>query len=243
MQIKEVAKLVNISVRTLHYYDEIDLLNPKKINSSGYRIYDEDSLKKLQQIMFLKELDFSLKEIKAILDNDKFDYNKAFLNHKSLLVKKRDRLNKLINLLDKYIEGENKMSFKEFDNSEIEKAKKEYEAEVIQRWGNTKAYKQSKEKTSTYTKEHWKIIQKENKEIFDSFARIKEKSPASKEAQELVIKWKEFINKYYYDCDNTMLESLAHLYISDERFKKNIDKHGENTAQFICDSILHFVKN
>jgi DNA-binding transcriptional MerR regulator len=243
MQINEVAKLVNISIRTLHYYDEIDLLKPKKVNSSGYRIYDEDNLKKLQQIMFLREMDFTLKDIKSILDNDEFDYNKAFINHKSLLVKKRDRLNKLINLLDKYIEGDNEMSFKEFDNSEIEKAKKEYEAEVIQRWGNTKAYKQSKEKTSTYTKEHWKIIQKENKDIFDAFAKIKESSPGSKKAQELVIKWKEFINKYYYECDNTMLESLAHLYINDERFKKNIDKHGENTAQFISDAIFYFVKN
>ncbi len=243
MQINEVAKLVNISVRTLHYYDEIDLLKPKKINSSGYRIYDEENLKTLQQIMFLREMDFTLKDIKSILENEGFDYNEAFINHKNLLAKKRDRLNKLIKLLDKYIEGENSMSFKEFDTSEIEKAKKEYEAEVRDRWGSSKAYKQSKEKTSSYSKEHWQIIQNENKEIFNSFASLKEESPASKEAQDLVIRWKEFINKYYYECDNTMLESLAHLYISDERFKNNIDKHGKNTAQFISDAILYFVKN
>lgn len=241
MKINEVAKLVNISVRTLHYYDDINLLKPSKINSSGYRIYDDENLKKLQQILFLRELDFSLKDIKSILNNENFDFQKAFINHKKLLMMKRNRLDNLINLLDKYIEGEDTMSFKEFDTSEIEKAKKDFEEEVKQRWGNSLAYKQSKKRTDSYSKGQWEVISKENKEIFQSFANLRSEKVSCDEVQNLVQKWKDFINKYYYDCSNEMLRSLATLYISDERFKKNIDKYGENTAQFISDAIIYFV--
>ena len=242
MKINEVAKLSNTSVRTLHYYDEIDLLNPKSINSSGYRIYDGENIKKLQQIMFLKEMDFSLKEIKSILNDKNYNEEKAFLNHKDLLIKKRNRLNSLINLVDKYIQGENIMSFKEFDMSEIETTKAEYKKEVKERWGSTKAYKQSKERTSSYSKEQWEKINSENNRIFSSFADIRHLDTSCERAQSLVTEWKEFINKYYYDCNNEILSSLSEMYINDERFKKNIDKFGDNTSIFISKAIKHYCK-
>ena len=117
MKISEVAKLSGITVRTLHYYDEIGLLKPNKITEAGYRVYSNEDLETLQQILFFRELDFQLNEIKEIMMNPNYDKNKALNKHKELLIEKRERLDGLINLIDKTIKGDNNMSFKEFDNS------------------------------------------------------------------------------------------------------------------------------
>jgi len=113
--VKQVSELTGISVRTLHYYDEIGLFKPSKITESGYRMYNDDALEILQQILFFKELDFPLKDIKAIMLNPKYDKNKAFANQRKLIQIKRDRLDGLLSLLDKLIKGEKCMSFEEFD--------------------------------------------------------------------------------------------------------------------------------
>lgn len=238
MKIKEVSKLANISIRTLHYYDEINLLKPNSINPSGYRIYNENNLEKLQKIMFLKEMDFSLLEIKKILDND--DYITNFTNKKQILIAKKNRLERIINSIDDYLKGDLKMDFNIFDMSEIEEAKNKYEKETQEKWGNTFAYKQSKENTNSYSSKQWEIITKENKKIFSDFASIKELNPTCTQAQLLVKKWKDFINKYYYECDNEMLNNLASLYIEDDRFKNNIDKYGKDTALFISQAIKFY---
>jgi len=240
MKIKEVSNLANISIRTLHYYDEINLLKPNSFDSSGYRNYDEKNLEKLHKIMFLKEMDFSLLEIKEILNND--DYIPIFRNKKQILIAKKNRLERIINSIDKYLKGDLQMDFDIFDMSEIEDAKNKYEKETQEKWGNTLAYKQSEEKTNSYSKKQWEIIINENKEIFNAFASIKELNPTCTQAQLLVEKWEKFINKYYYDCDKEMLNNLASLYIEDERFKNNIDKYGKGTALFISQAIKFYCK-
>lgn len=116
--ISQVAGLTGISVRTLQYYDEIDLLKPSEVTPSGYRLYDDRALEKLQQILFFKELDFKLKEIRGILQDPGFDKTEAYRRQKSLLTLKRGRLDRLISLLEKLEKGEECMSFKEFDLSE-----------------------------------------------------------------------------------------------------------------------------
>ena len=126
MTVKQVSELTGISVRTLHYYDEIGLFKPSKVTESGYRMYDNDALETLQQILFFRELDFPLKDIKAIMLNPKYDKNKAFANQRKLIKVKRDRFNDLLNLLDKLIKGEKCMSFKEFDMSEYTNALEEF---------------------------------------------------------------------------------------------------------------------
>ncbi|WP_409069486.1 MerR family transcriptional regulator [Clostridium sp. FAM 1755] len=138
--VKQVSDLTGISVRTLHYYDEIGLLKPSQITESGYRLYDNESLKILQQILFFKELDIPLKEIKEIMDSDHFDKMKSLENQKKLLILKRNRLNGLIKLINKTLKGENTMSFKEFDMTAyynvLEEFKKENKNRVIKNWGS-----------------------------------------------------------------------------------------------------------
>lgn len=142
--VKDVAMLTGVSVRTLQYYDEIGVLKPAKVTDAGYRLYDDESLNALQQILFFKELDFPLKDIKAIMETPGFDKIEAFRKQKTLLKAKRDRLNRLLTLLDKLEQGESCMSFKEFDLSEYVEALEEFRdyntEEVIRHWGSTEAF-------------------------------------------------------------------------------------------------------
>ncbi|WP_310601551.1 MerR family transcriptional regulator [Anaerosporobacter sp.] len=138
--ISQVAELTGISIRTLQYYDEIDLLKPSQLTSSGYRLYNDEALQKLQQILFFKELDFKLKDIKEILQTPEFDKLEAFREQKKLLIFKRNRMNKLIELLSKLERGESYMSFKEFDLSEYVEALEQFKTknadDVIKYWGS-----------------------------------------------------------------------------------------------------------
>lgn len=120
MTVKDVSNLTGISVRTLHYYDEIGLLKPTKCNKAGYRLYDDKALETLQQILFFKEFDMSLKDIKTIMDNPSFDKEQTLKNQKKILMLKVGRLNGLIRLIDDILKGENKMSFHAFRKEELE---------------------------------------------------------------------------------------------------------------------------
>lgn len=131
-------------MRTLQYYDEINLLNPSQLTSSGYRLYDDEDLKKLQQILFFKELDFKLKEIKAIIGQPDYCQIEVYKKQKKLLSLKRDRLNRLISLLDKLEKGESRMSFTEFDLSEyidaLEQFKTSEPDQIIKYWGSVESF-------------------------------------------------------------------------------------------------------
>lgn len=138
--ISQVAKLTGVSIRTLQYYDEIGLLKPSKLTTAGYRMYDDNALQALQQILFFKELGFPLKEIKEILEKPDFDRIAAFKKQKELFLLKRDRLNRLIQLLERLEKGEQCMSFKEFDLSDYINALEDFKSNqtetVIQHWGS-----------------------------------------------------------------------------------------------------------
>lgn len=138
--ISQVAELTGISTRTLQYYDEIGLLQPSKLTESGYRLYDDEAMQKLQQILFFKELGFKLKEIKEILQKPDFDKIKAFKRQKELLLLKRNRTDRLIQLLSRLEKGEQCMSFKEFDLSDYIAALEDFKSnstdDVIRHWGS-----------------------------------------------------------------------------------------------------------
>ena len=142
--ISQVAKLTGISTRTLQYYDEIGLLRPSEVTDSGYRMYNDDALQELQQILFFKELGFKLNEIKEILQRPDFDRIAAFKKQKELLLLKRNRTDRLIQLLERLEKGEQCMSFKEFDLSDyisaLENFKSNQAEEVIRHWGSVENF-------------------------------------------------------------------------------------------------------
>ncbi|BCN31626.1 MerR family transcriptional regulator [Anaeromicropila herbilytica] len=243
MKINEVAKLSGVTVRTLHYYDEIGLLKPNETTESGYRLYTKESLETLQQILFFREMNFPLSQIKEIMTNPNYDKEQALNKHKELLLKKRDRIDKLITLVNHTIEGEVDMSFKEFDMTEIEKAKNQYATEVKERWGHTEAYAESEKKTKNYDKEQWSQLNEEGASILKRFGENRHSRPDSDSSRELVQQWKEYITDNFYTCTNEILSGLGLMYIHDERFKKNIDKYGEGTAEYMAKSIEVFCDN
>lgn len=142
--ISHVAELTGISIRTLQYYDEIGLLKPSELTQSGYRLYNDEALQKLQQILFFKELGFKLKDIREILEKPDFDRIAAFKKQKELLLLKRNRTDRLIQLLSRLEKGEQCMSFKEFDLSDyisaLENFKSNQTEEIIKYWGSIENY-------------------------------------------------------------------------------------------------------
>lgn len=138
--VSQVARLTGVSIRTLQYYDEIGLLKPSKLTSAGYRLYDDDALQTLQQILFFKELGFPLREIKQILEKPDFNRISAFKQQKELFLLKRNRLDRLIRLLERLEKGEQCMSFNEFDLSDYIDALEDFKCNqsdaVIRHWGS-----------------------------------------------------------------------------------------------------------
>lgn len=244
LHIREFAKLTGVSVRTLHFYDEIGLLKPSSVDEqNGYRYYDEYSLTRMQEILFYRELDFPLKEIRMILSSPDYDKQNALKEQKQLLTLKKERLERLISALDGAIKGEI-VNMNVFDNSEFEAKREEYAKEAKERWGDTSAYKESAEKTADYSAEKWNQVNSAMDKRIAEFADCKRKgfAPDSKEAQSLAKKWQEFITENYYTCTKEILASLGEMYVADERFKKNIDRHGDGIAQFMSEAIKAYCR-
>lgn len=228
--VKEISRLTGVSVRTLHYYDERDLLKPTKVTEAGYRLYDDTALERLHSILLFRELQFPLKEIKAILDSPNFDIKTALNEQIELLELQKKRLDKIISSAREILnKGVNTMSFSSFDKTELE----QYAAEAKRKWGHTDAYKE-------YEQNHSDSFDKPDEfmQIFTEIGKIKHLSPDCDEVQMLIKKLQNFITDNYYTCTDEILKDLGEMYVSDERFKNNIDKAGgAGTAEFTAKAI------
>lgn len=228
--VKEISRLTGISVRTLHYYDEINLLKPTQTTDAGYRLYDDTTLERLHSILLFRELQFPLKEIKSILDNPDFDTRTALKEQIKLLELQRNRLDEIIiSAREILTKGAELMRFSAFDKTEIDK----YTNEAKQKWGHTDAYKEFEEKHSDFANKTDEMMQ-----MFAEIGKIKHLSPDCEEAQNQIKKLQNFITENYYTCTDEIMKNLGQMYIGDERFKNNIDKAGGiGTAEFTAEAI------
>ena len=197
------------------------------------RFYNEKSLLRMQEILFYRELDFSLKSIGEILSSPNYDKNKALKEQKQLLTLKKEQIERLTSAIDGAVKGENIM--KAFDNSDFEKHK----AEAKEKWGRTEAYREYEERTRNYSKQKWNDLAEGMDHIMEAFAVCMRKveTPDSSEVQNLVKMLQNYITENYYLCTNEFLAGLGQMYVADERFKSNIDKYADGTAAFICEAI------
>lgn len=244
LKIREFARLTGVSVRTLHFYDEIGLLKPSSVDEqNGYRFYDEQTLMRMQEILFYRELNFSLKEIRMILSSPDYDKQNALKEQKHLLTLKKERLERIISALDSAMKGEI-VNMNVFDNSEFEEKRNEYAKQAREKWGDTAAYKEYAEKTADYSEDKHKQVNSAMDERIAEFADCKRNgfAPESQKTQALVKKWQDFITENYYTCTKEILVGLGEMYVADERFQKNIDRHGDGTAQFMSDAIKLYCK-
>lgn len=240
MTVNEVSKLTGVSIRTLQYYDKIGLLHPAKYTESGYRLYDDRALEKLQQILLFRELEFPLKDIKAIMDNPNFDRSKALEQQITLLTLKKEHLENLIDFARgiKAI-GVNKMDFTAFDTSKLD----EYAAQAKASWGNTPEYLEFEEKSKNRTDQDDKVISTQMMAIFTEFGTMLEFNTSSKKVQAQVKKLQDFITENFYKCSNEILYSLGSMYAGGGEFTENIDQAGgKGTAEFVFKAIKNYCK-
>ncbi len=238
--VNEVSKLTGVSIRTLQYYDKIGLLRPTEYTESGYRLYDEKALEKMQQILLFRELEFPLKDIKDIINRSDFDKKKALEQQIELLKLKKEHIENLLNLCrDLQMKGVKKLDFTAFDSSKLD----EYSRKAKEQWGSTPAYQEYEEKSKNRTKADEKEIMKEFMKVFEEFGAMKEKEPASEEVQSQVKKLQGFITAHYYQCTDEILSGLGKMYAGGGEFTENIDKMGgEGTAEFVSQAIEIYCK-
>lgn len=231
MTVHEVSKISGVSIRTLHYYDKIGLLPAAQVTATGYRLYDEAALERLQHILLFRELEFSLKEIKEILDSPDFNRSKALEQQIHLLELRKEHIQNLIDLAIgiKGI-GVKNFTFDAFDTRKID----EYARQAKESWGQTEAYKEYQQKSAGRSREEQLALNAQMMEIFAQFGKIKNQSPDSEPAIALAGKLQAFITEHLYTCTDEILLSLTAMYAGGGDFTTGIDKAGgEGTAQFV----------
>ena len=243
-RIKELADMSGTSIRTLHYYDQINLLKPTRSEDNGYRLYDEAQVVRLQQILFLKELEFPLSEIKRILDDPDFNEMEALHMHRKVLIEKRDRIMRIIQSVDESIEaikGGKEMDVNKrlqpFDRSKLDEFQKQYEQEVKEKYGQTKAYEQSEEKRKSYKADDFTKIEQERVEIFKKIAAVMDLEPEEKAVQDLIHEWRMHITRYHYECTIEIFRGLGGMYTADDRFKENLNQIKNGLAEYMSEAM------
>jgi DNA-binding transcriptional MerR regulator len=236
--VKTVSGLAGVSIRTLHHYDEIGLLTPAGATESGYRLYSDRDLERLQQILFFRELEMGLKEIGEILDDPGFDRRQALVNQRQALMVRRERIKRLIRTIDQTLESleggkgmKEKEMFEGFDAAR-------YEAEAKEKWGDTPQWKESQRKTRRYTKVDWAAIRGENARIIQGIADAMGRGERDAAVQDGVRQFHEHINRRYYTCTAEIFRGLADGYVDDPRFAATWEKIKPGLAAFLRKAML-----
>lgn len=233
--VHEVSEKTGVSIRALQYYDRIGLLAPAGYTEAGYRLYDEASLERLQQILLLRELEFPLKDIRAMLKSPDFDREKALEQQIELLTLKKEHLEGLIAFARNLRKpGGKTMEFDAFDKSRLE----EYAAQAKAAWGHTEAYREYEQKSRGRISVQQEALSGQMMEIFREFGKIRDQDPAGDAAQALVETLRGFITEHYYTCTPEILAGLGRAYGAGGAFTENIDAAaGSGTARFAARAI------
>lgn len=235
MTVNEVSKLTGVSIRTLQYYDSIGLLKPSGYTEAGYRLYDDTALERLQQILLFKELEFSLKEVKEIMDAPNFDRTRALEQQIELLTMKKEHLGNLIHFARgiKWL-GVKHMDFSVFDTKKMG----EYSKRAKEQWGKTPEYKEFEKKAKNWTDDEQQMMLGDFMQIFAEFGQMMSLDPSEKTVQLQVKKLQDYISEHFYKCTNQILSSLGKMYAGGGEFTENIDKvGGAGTADFSAKAI------
>ena len=239
----EVASLSGITVRTLHHYDDVELLHPSDRSPAGYRLYTAADLERLQEILFFRELGFSLAEIGRVLDTSSYSRARALTEQRRLLVQKAQHVRAMIDSIDRAITAHNEGDtmnaddmfdvFGDFDPTE-------YEAEAEERWGDTDAWRESGRRTSQYGKDDWQAIKDEGDAISREFAAVLAAGePAdSNVAMDIAERHRLYIDRWFYSLDHEQHANLATMYVADPRFAETWNRYGDGVAEFVSDAIV-----
>ncbi|MCX8074797.1 MAG: MerR family transcriptional regulator [Clostridia bacterium] len=247
--INKVSKISGVTIRTLQYYDKIGLLNPSEKTDSGYRIYNENDIEKLVQILFFKELGFRLHEIIKIVNSPKYNVKEAMSNQKQMLVVQRDRLNNMINIIEGYLNGkemnldmsiENK--FKVMSKKEIDELQKQYVDEVNQKYDKD-VVSECNKKVASYDNNKWKQVQEDSGKILIEIVENMDKPVEDPKIQNLVDAYRQHITDNFYNCTIEIFAGLGQMYLQDERFTKFYENIKEGLAEYLSKAIEYYCAN
>lgn len=235
MTVKEVSELTGVSIRTLQYYDKIGLLEPAGRTESGYRLYDDTALERLQQILLFKELEFPLKEIREILSGPDFDRDQALDQQITLLTMRKEHIEHLIAFARGIkLMGGKTMDFSVFDTKKMD----EYAKQAKEQWGKTPEYAEFEERFRHRSREEERTAAEGMMQLFAEFGEQKDRDPGDAQAQELVRRLREYITENFYTCSNEILSGLGQMYAAGGEFTENIDRAGgKGTAEFAAEAI------
>jgi len=235
-KVKDVTRMTGVSIRTLHYYDEIGLLRPGRRSAAGYRLYEEDDLLRLQQVLINRALGLSLEDIRRSLDDPDFDYAESLRLQRSRLVRKLDETNGMITAIDRTLSGleqpERKIDFASiFDGFDPA----EHAEEAKKRWGDTDTYAESARRTKDYGEAEWRAIRGELDGIWKDAAELMQAdtSPDKPAALEIAERHRQHICRWFYDLSPAGHTELAAMWEADERFRRSIDKYGEGLTDWV----------
>ncbi|MBY0088504.1 MerR family transcriptional regulator [Brevibacillus brevis] len=242
--VQKLGLLAGVSTRTLRYYDEIDLLKPARINSSGYRIYGQQEVDRLQQILFYRELGVSLEEIKEILDSPTFDADRALLEHREKLLERRAQLDALIANVDLTLaqrEGTKTMSdkqkFEGFKQKLIDDNEAQYGEEIRAKYGSDRIEK-SNQKVKGMTEEQYAALEKLNAELHETLAQaFSTGDPAHELAQKAADLHRQWLSFYWDTYSKEAHAGVAQMYVDDPRFTAYYDKEQPGVAEFLRDAV------
>ena len=233
----QLAERSGTTVRTLHYYDEIGLLSPSMRSGSGRRLYDRDSVLRLQQILTYRTLGLALEEIARLLDDPAFDRRAALLAQRQAVTDQIAQSEALIRSIDEALALIERKTRKDMDMTTLFGGfdPSQFEDEAKARWGGTEAWTTSNSRTANYTKADWARYNEENTAICRRFADLAASgaSPEGQAARAQAAAYAALIDRWFYPCDAAHLGRLAEMYEGDKRYRDSFDAFGDGTSAFV----------
>lgn len=240
--VSQVAKMAGVSVRALHHYDQIGLLKPSARTGAGYRLYGEPELLRLQQILFFKELDMPLGEVRQILDDPGFDQMAALEHHRQLLHRRMERLKRLLKTIDRTIDKltEDDMTltdeelYEGFTTEQIER----YKREAREMYGPAQV-EESEQRVKKMSRAEWKAVGAEGEAVTTALAALADREPGDAEVQALIARHHAWIENFY-PCSAEIYRGLAQGYVEHPEFRAFYEKYRPGLADFMSAAMNHY---
>ncbi|MEO7059213.1 MAG: MerR family transcriptional regulator [Lapillicoccus sp.] len=245
LTVGQVADDLGVTVRTLHHYDEIGLVRPSERSRAGYRLYTGADLERLQHVVVYRRLSFSLEEIAELLEATGTDLEAHLLRQRATVIDRLSDLHDLVDAIDRALEKERMgmpltpQEQKELFGGEFAEHQEEYAVEAQERWGDTDAWKQSADRTATYTKADWEAIKVDMDAVnAAAVAALQSGAPATSEAaMDAAERARQHIERWFYDTSPQFHRNLGDMYVSDPRFTKTYEDLAPGLAAYLRDAI------
>lgn len=242
LTVSQVAALTHLTVRALHHYDDIGLLKPSQRSAAGYRLYDEEDLRRLRQVLLFRELGFGLDAVRELIDASPDRQRQALLDQRAAVDQQRRHAEAVLRAVDATLDSLQEQrpmttdklfeDFEQFENGE-------YAREAEQRWGHTEAWKESRRRVTSYNRADWEAAQSEQEALIADLRTTRDSgaAPDSEQSMALAERHRLHIDQHYYPCSHAMQCGLADMYEADERFRDYYDRHGAGLAAYLIAAI------